>query len=192
VCEPLRIVNLGPPSRTRSARYGVAAACRRLPLRARGGYGRAVPAARFVTDASLQFVARRLRFMGYDVAVFPGARLEELFDAARRDQRTVLSLSRRHPRAHADVPLLTVPADPASAVRTIAAAHEPGDPPFTRCPACGASLQTRHPMEARGEVPGRVLRTSRELRYCPVCGKWYWDGTHVAKIRAWLDAALRG
>jgi uncharacterized protein with PIN domain len=45
-------------------------------------------------------------------------------------------------------------------------------------------------MEARGEVPGRVLRTVRSLRYCPMCGKWYWEGSHVARLRAWLEQAL--
>jgi uncharacterized protein with PIN domain len=166
---------------------------RRLPALAAcaaGDYGRPVPAARFVTDASLEFLARRLRFLGYDIAVIRGARLEELFEAARRDQGIVLSLSRRHPRAFADVPLVTVPADPVVAVRLVSAVHEPAGSPFSRCAVCGEPLQTRHPMEARGEVPGRVLRTSRELRYCPSCGKWYWEGTHVARIRAWLEEAL--
>lgn len=149
-----------------------------------------MPPARFVTDASLQFLARRLLFLGYDVAVIPGARLEELFAAGRRDQRTVLSLSRRHPRAYADVALLTVPGDPVAALRMIAARHEPAGPPFSRCVVCGEPLQTRHPMEARGEVPGRVLRASRQLSYCPLCGKWFWEGTHVKRTREWLEAAL--
>jgi uncharacterized protein with PIN domain len=45
-------------------------------------------------------------------------------------------------------------------------------------------------MEASGEVPGRVLRSVRAFTYCPHCGKWYWEGSHVARIRAWLERVL--
>jgi uncharacterized protein with PIN domain len=154
-------------------------------------YGRAVPAARLVTDASLAFLAHRLVFLGYDVAVIRGARLEELYQAGRRDRRTVLTLSTRHPRRFADVAAVVVPrGDAASALRAIAGAHAPAGAPFSRCAGCNAALQSRHPMEARGEVPGRVLRSARPLHYCPVCGRWYWEGSHVARLRAWLERAL--
>jgi uncharacterized protein with PIN domain len=147
--------------------------------------------ARFVTDASLDLVARRLRFLGYDVETLSGARLDELFEAGRRDARTVLTLSGRHPRRFADVAAVVLPRhDPAAAVRAIASAFAPASDPFSRCPRCNVALQRRHPFEARGEVPGRVLRAGGPLTHCPVCGKWYWEGSHTARMRAWLEAAL--
>jgi hypothetical protein len=150
-----------------------------------------MPAARLITDTSLELLARRLRMLGYDVTSVPGARLEELFEAARRDGRTVLTLSARRPRRCADVPALRVPrADAAAALREIAAGHEPAGPPFSRCPACNVPLQRRTAIEATGEVPGRVLRGAKSLTYCPHCGKWYWEGSHVARLKAWLEAAL--
>ena len=148
-------------------------------------------AARFVTDTSLDFLARRLRFLGYDVVTLRGARLEELFESAARDGRTVLTLSERHPRRYAAVPALRVErAEPAAAVRSIGGAHAAAGPPFSRCPTCNETLQRRHAFEARGEVPGRVLRSGVPLDYCPMCGKWYWEGSHVARLREWLEQAL--
>jgi uncharacterized protein with PIN domain len=146
--------------------------------------------ARFVTDASLDYVARRLRFLGYDVVTVRGARLEELYELGRRDERIVLTTSARHPKRFADVAGFAMPRDAAAAVRAIANAHEPATEPFSRCPACNVALERRHPFEARGEVPGRVLRAGGALTYCPSCGKWYWGGSHVSRIRAWLEAAL--
>jgi len=146
---------------------------------------------RFITDTSLELLARRLRMLGYDVASVPGARLEELFDAARRDGRTVLTLSARHAARFADVPALRVArGDAAAALREVAAGHEPAGLPFSRCPRCNVALQRRTAFEATGEVPGRVLRHAPALTYCPQCGQWYWEGTHVARLRAWLEAAL--
>lgn len=150
-----------------------------------------MPPARFVTAASLDFVARRLRFLGYDVVTHAGARLEELFEAAARDGRTVLTTSARHPRRWQDVPAVQVSgADPAGAIRAVVAAHEPAGPPFSRCSRCNHSLQRRTAFEAIGEVPGRVTRAGGALTWCPSCGQWYWEGGHVARLREWLEAVL--
>jgi uncharacterized protein with PIN domain len=150
-----------------------------------------MPPARFITDTSLELLARRLRMLGYDVETVPGARLDELFEAARREGRTVLTLSARRPPRFAGVDALSMPrADPAAALRALAEAHEPSGAPFSRCPGCNVALQRRTPFEAAGEVPGKVLRRSSALNYCPQCGKWYWEGSHTARLREWLERAL--
>lgn len=164
---------------------------RGLPQLGAHQYGREVTPSRFVTDTSLEFLAHRLVFLGFDVTTLRGARLDDLFEIGRREGRTVLTLSARHPRRFADVHAIVVPrGDVMGTVRVIATAHQPAGAPFTRCAPCNASLQSRHPMEARGEVPGRVLRSAAALHTCPQCGKWYWEGSHVARLRAWLEQAL--
>lgn len=150
-----------------------------------------MPPTRLLTDSALESLARRLRFLGYDVASLPGARLEDVLAVARRDGRTVLTLSTRRPRRWADVPVITVRrGDEAAAVRELAARCVPAGPPFSRCGACGDALERRLAVEARGEVPARVLRSASTLSHCLACGKWYWEGTHVARIREWLERAL--
>src|SRR5262245_22606251 len=147
--------------------------------------------ARFVTDSSLAFLARRLRFLGYDVLVAKGARLEELLELGRAEGRVVLTTSARHPRRYADVSSRSLPRTGArDLVRAIASDSEPAGAPFSRCPECNVALQRRHAFEARGEVPGRVLRAAQWLTHCPSCGKCYWEGSHVARLRAWLEDAL--
>lgn len=150
-----------------------------------------MPAARFVTDAALDRFARRLRFLGYDVLTHRGVRLEELFELAARDGRIVLTSSLRHPRRYAAIDAVQIsPRDEAEGVRRIAARYVAASEPFARCPRCNTALMKRSAFEARGEVPGRVTRSGSPLRYCPACGKWYWLGSHVARIAAWLEGAL--
>jgi uncharacterized protein with PIN domain len=152
---------------------------------------RTLPEVRFATDTSLELLARRLRLLGYDVLTCREARLEDVLEVARRDGRTVLTSSLRRPRPFADVPCLTVPREePARAVRAIAENFRAPSPPFSRCPACNHALEKRMPMEARGEVPGGVLRVARSVQHCRGCGKWFWRGSHVDRMRAWLAAAL--
>jgi uncharacterized protein with PIN domain len=146
---------------------------------------------RFVTDSSLGLLARRLRLLGYDVLVLAGARLEEVLEAARREGRIALTMSARHPRKFADVSVRRMPRErPAESVREIAQTAVPSGTPFSRCPACNTALQRRLPIEARGEIPSKVLRAARTLTFCPACGKWFWEGSHVARLKRWLEAAL--
>jgi|SRR6266850_3428336 len=147
--------------------------------------------ARFITDSSLDYLARRLRFLGFDVRTLEGARLEEVFSAARRDGRTVLKLSARHPRRFADVPAVRVArADPMGSVRALAQAHEPAGAPLSRCPSCNTPLERERSARASGHAPDEVIKSARALHRCPACGKWYWHGSHVERVRAWLERAL--
>jgi len=146
---------------------------------------------RFATDASLDQLARRLRFLGYDVVTHRGARLAELFAAARAEGRTVLTLSARLPRGLADVPVVRVPrADEAGALRAVVAAHAAAGPRWSRCPACNVALHARSAFEATGEIPARIVRSGWPLAWCPSCGRWYWPGSHVARMNAWFDRVL--
>jgi len=144
-----------------------------------------------VTDASLEQLARRLRFLGYDVATHRGARLEELFAVAAAGDRTVLTLSARRPRAAGAVAVLRVArGDEAGAVREVAARHAPSGPRWSRCPSCNEALHSRSSFEAIGEVPARVTRSGWPLTWCPSCGRWFWPGSHVARMNAWFDLVL--
>jgi hypothetical protein len=146
---------------------------------------------RFVTDTSLEFLARRLRILGFDVETVRGAGLEAVYERARRDARTVLTLSRRHPRRYADVPAIAVPREaPSRALREVAESFERTSAPFTRCAACNHPLGPRPSVEAAGAVPERVRSGSKTLNFCAGCGRWYWPGTHVDRLREWLERAL--
>ena len=145
---------------------------------------------RFIADTSLAHVSRWLRFLGYDVEIVNGARLDELYAQARRTSRVALTLSVRRPR----IPGVEVAAvergQEAESLRRLVARHAPSGGTFSRCVECNTALQRRHGFEAAGEVPGPVLRSSPELSYCPTCGKWYWEGSHVSRVRATLEAML--
>jgi len=155
------------------------------------GYARHVPCTRFLADSSLEYLARRLRFLGFDVETLPGVPLQGLFEAARRDGRTVITPSARHPRRFARVPAVVVEReDVAGAVRAVAAAHETAGPPFSRCALCNHPLETLPASAAAGSVPGEVMAGHEELRHCAGCGKWYWEGSHVDRVRAWFEQVL--
>jgi len=150
-----------------------------------------MPADRLITDTSLDYVARRLRFLGYDVVTVRGVRLEALLEAGRREGRVVLTLSRRHPRRFADVRVQRVPrGDPAAAVRQVASAYAPATAPFSRCPRCNLELESREASAAGKDGPAENARQGQSLHFCATCRHWFWFGSHVDRIRQWLGNAL--
>jgi uncharacterized protein with PIN domain len=60
--------------------------------------------------------------------------------------------------------------------------------PFTRCLSCNAMLRPVLKEEVRGRVPERVYRDFDDFRQCPVCGRFFWQGSHYT---AMLDEVRR-
>jgi len=147
-------------------------------------------AARFLAETSLELLARRLRILGHDVEVVQGARIETLFEEARRLQRTALTTSSRHPRRYADVAVTVVPRDPIEAVRAIDSRYAPLGAPYSRCASCNTELETRPASAAKGQAPDEIVRRAQRLAHCTGCGRWYWHGSHVDRLRAWFERAL--
>lgn len=150
---------------------------------------------RFAADAMLGRLARWLRVLGhdtwYDIAVADA----ELVRLAHEEQRVLLTRDRRllrdlQPRRSLEIRR----DDPLQQLREVvqALALPPPAALFTRCLLCNAALgevprEEAAPLLPAGvqDVPGPVLR-------CPACGRLYWEGSHVRRMRAALERALPG
>ena len=59
--------------------------------------------------------------------------------------------------------------------------------PFTRCTVCNAPVTPVAKEQHAGEIPVRVYEKISEFYRCTGCGRLYWPGTHVEKMKAQLD-----
>ena len=152
-------------------------------------HGAEVPIpAGWIAGSALEQVARRLRVLGFDVESGGGARLEALVQRAGAQGRGVLTTSARRPRGASGVHILTVPRDPAAAVRLVDAHAVPASAPFVRCTACNHPLAAAATLSA---VPADVRAAGHAVRECAGCGRHYWPGSHTDRLRRWLEAALQ-
>jgi uncharacterized protein len=138
-------------------------------------------------------LARWLRVLGYDT--FYDIRVDDpvLVQLAREEDRILLTRDRhllrelRPPRAHEvrqDDPLQQL----RDVVGTLALA--PPTQLFTRCLLCNAVLRELAAAEALPLLPEGVRGIADPVRRCPACGRLYWDGSHVRRMRAALEGAL--
>ncbi|MCL6621991.1 MAG: Mut7-C RNAse domain-containing protein [Syntrophobacterales bacterium] len=145
---------------------------------------------KFLVDAPLGGLARRLRFLGLDarltvlrpealpapqaglVLLTTNRRLEK---AARED---LLILAAREPEAQLD-----------EVVRRLQLTRAQLRP-LSRCVRCNIRLRELPRAQAAERVPEHIWVTQTEFYHCPACGRVYWPGSHVAGISRSLAGVL--
>jgi uncharacterized protein len=53
----------------------------------------------------------------------------------------------------------------------------------SRCSICNGMLAKASAMDAQGKVPEKVALNHSEFFRCSNCGKFYWEGSHIRRIR---------
>jgi uncharacterized protein with PIN domain len=145
---------------------------------------------RFLADAHLGALARRLRMLGFDTVWHndlgdgPLARLAVIEHRIllTRDRQLLMRQELTHgcylrsgsPRRQLD-----------ELVRRLDLCAEIA--PFTRCMACNATLMAVDPAAVQSEVPPAVYRRHPEYWRCQGCARLYWKGTHWAAMRREIE-----
>lgn len=139
---------------------------------------------RLLCDEMLQRLAHWLRAAGYDTALAaPGATDRELMRRAVAEARLLITrdrdfLERREADRHVfffDTVELDAQAQLLRDKLRIDWLHRP----FSRCMVCNGVLEPAPETARRADLQG-------PLRRCPGCGRLYWEGSHVRRMRARL------
>ena len=145
---------------------------------------------RFLADAHLGALARRLRMLGFDTIWHndlgdgPLARLAvvEHRILLTRDRRLLMRQEVTHGcylRSGSSRTQLD------ELVRRLDLCAEIA--PFTRCMACNGSLVAVDPAAVQSAVPPAVYRRHQEYWRCQGCGRLYWKGTHWEAMRREIE-----
>ncbi len=165
-------------------RVGVEARVRRIPAGSRP---------RFLADAMLGRLARWLRILGYDAAWEEHVSDAELVRRAVQEERILLTRDRALESEWRVSDIHNVRAEePQAQLGEVAAAFDlgPGAKPFSRCSLCNVELEPCTREDARGRVPPRVHAAGDRFWRCTGCGRCYWEGSHVDRMRRVLEALV--
>ena len=150
---------------------------------------------RFVADAHLGALARRLRMLGFDTLWYNDIGDAALARLAGEQQRILLTrdrglLMRREVTHGCHLPDADVGAQLGSLVRRLQLCAEIA--PFSRCMGCNAPLEAVDAAEIRSLVPAAVYQRHQAFWRCPGCGRVYWKGSHWASMRRRVAALCPG
>jgi uncharacterized protein with PIN domain/DNA-directed RNA polymerase subunit RPC12/RpoP len=150
---------------------------------------------RFLADAMLGRLARWLRTLGYDTAYEDGISDDELVRRAFEEGRHILTRDRRlFDEWRVDGGLVIHAEKPLEQIAEVVVAFDLPLPTrlFTRCRVCNAVVRPVERMAVADRVPPRVWEREREFVECPGCGRVYWEGSHVRRMRSVLRVAFGG
>ncbi len=136
---------------------------------------------RFLADAHLGALARRLRLLGFDTLWYNDLGDAALARLAANEQRILLTRDRqllmRQVVTHGCY--LRADSTPAQLAELIQRLQLCADiVPFTRCTLCNGLLEPAAPDTVTSQIPPRVLERHRAFWRCQGCGRVYWKGTH--------------
>jgi uncharacterized protein len=150
---------------------------------------------RFLCDEMLMGLGRWLRLAGYDTAIAGrGRRDRDLVEQARAEGRMLLTRDRRMVDIRgADERTIVLAGEGIDASARELARHLPLDwtlAPLSRCARCNARLE-RAGRQLVASLPSRIHQAGSPVTVCPRCGRLYWEGSHVGRIRERLAAFAR-
>jgi hypothetical protein len=146
---------------------------------------------RLLCDEMLRGLGRWLRAAGHDTLIARSGTADlDLIAFARAERRILLTCDRELARLAGAAPrvvtLATEALDPAAHELSARLGIDWLAAPFSRCLLDNAALRPASPLQA-ASVPSTAREGAGPLLACPECGRVYWPGSHVRRMRARLE-----
>jgi len=145
---------------------------------------------KFLADAMLGSVARKLRIFGFDTLYVPDTSDDEILHIAAQQGRVILTADRELFKRIIKLGASGVLVSGTSELDDIAHVFEKFDISTDlsriglRCTRCNGILALKSPREVSSLVPASVLARHAEFKQCINCQKVYWYGGHLGRIVA--------
>lgn len=136
-------------------------------------------------------IARKLRIFGFDTLYIAHAPDDEILKMGIEQGRVILTadkeLFKRVVKAGATGVLVSGAGDIEDLVHILSKNDITSvrlDGIGSRCSRCNGMLEERTPGQVRDDVQDKVAEFQNEFYQCAACGKVYWEGGHLRRIRA--------
>jgi uncharacterized protein with PIN domain len=147
---------------------------------------------RFIADSMLGRLARWLRLLGFDTIYYPDISDRDLLKLAMQEGRLILTRDTHFVRMKNLRSLYLVQANsPIEQLREVLAAYNIREFKPGRCAHCNGLLQrVDEKGSVRNAVPEYVFLNCNSFERCSVCGRVYWEGTHVKRFKIMIGKIL--
>lgn len=140
---------------------------------------------RFFCDDTIGKLMRKLRLLGFDSCLWKGEADPE---------RTLLTKSRSRWFSYRGESFLISSDDWKEQLSELERRYSISKEavPFTRCVECNSLLHYIQIEAVKNMVPERVYLSNAHFKVCDGCGKIYWKGTHIERIKDEFGRILNG
>ncbi|OGW55614.1 MAG: hypothetical protein A2Z46_01635 [Nitrospirae bacterium RBG_19FT_COMBO_55_12] len=141
---------------------------------------------KFIADVMLGRLAKWMRLLGFDVLYDRAMTDNELIRISLEQDRVILTrdtglVARPLASNHVFIKSDNVRQQLDQVLTTFHITSMPG--PLTRCPVCNTSLSPVAKPDIRDLVSNYVYEKNKSFLRCGKCGRAYWRGTHVKRMK---------
>ena len=144
-------------------------------------------------DRTAGRLARWLRILGLDTEYMATCDASAIARRARQGGRTVITRNHALAERLGRSAILLASEHLREQIRQMVreVGHE-SLAPFSRCNACNERLVPVDKNGVIGRVPAYVYEHQERFSVCPVCGRYYWQGTHWHIMHREIERIVEG
>ena len=148
---------------------------------------------KFLVDRTAGRLARWLRVLGLDVEYAAMGDCSAIARLARQSGRRVITRNTSLAGRLAGDSLLLVSEHLRDQLEQVVQhVGRENCKPFSRCNICNAGLEGVEKRLVEGRVPEYVYLNNERFSVCPVCGRYYWRGTHWRRMTGEIERIVGG
>jgi len=143
----------------------------------------------FAVDKMLGKLAKWLRILGYDTFYKNKISNATLLSIANKDNRILITRNHSFKKRKHQIKIIFISKDELRA--QLAELNQEiklsTDRIFTRCPICNRKTTEIEKEYVKDIVPEYVYQNQDRFFQCLLCGKVYWEGTHLLNAKKFIE-----
>jgi uncharacterized protein len=144
---------------------------------------------RFLVDAMLGDIARKLRIFGFDTLYMKDISDSSILEMALQESRIILTRDKEFFRRVVKAGVEGVLMERYDQIDNIANAllkygvrSLSFNPQTARCSRCNGILALIKASDLKGAIPNKILEKHHNFFQCSYCNNIYWEGSHVKRL----------
>jgi uncharacterized protein with PIN domain len=139
---------------------------------------------KFIADAMLGKLAKRMRLLGLDVLYDSELNDNEIIRISLEQERVILTRDTGLVARPLAANHLSIKSERAQEqLQEVLSSFPVEKHPLTRCSECNEPIVPVSKQEVRDLVPQHVYEKNAAFFLCPKCSRIYWQGTHIRKMK---------
>ncbi|MCK5027974.1 MAG: Mut7-C RNAse domain-containing protein [Candidatus Pacebacteria bacterium] len=135
---------------------------------------------KFLLTENLNRLAKWLRMLGYDAAIYKSISFHNMIRLAKKERRIILTRSNKQAKSNLKFSRILIKADnhleQIKELKEVITFNEQYT--FLRCLLCNKLLYGISREKVKDLVPEFIYENQTDFKVCRKCGKIYWHGTH--------------
>ncbi|MBT6993814.1 MAG: hypothetical protein HN952_02555 [Candidatus Cloacimonetes bacterium] len=144
---------------------------------------------KFLLDENLNKLAKWLRILGYDAAIYKNISFLQRANLTKKERRIYLTRSKKESKSHLVFSRILLKSDDylqqIKELRELL--HYDENEMFLRCTKCNRKLYYIDKERVSGKIPQRVFAHFTTFYVCRKCGNFYWKGSHFVVLKKKLE-----